>query len=147
MATLSQALKNSQKLTPKKIEELLFKSIKKIEKKLIQINQKQIFEKSSDIFGNSIGFYSKATEIISKGRKKQGEPFDLFDKGDFFKGFFIRIDGDNVFFGSSDPKTGLIFENLLSVDIFGLTENNLSNVIQKDIKPLLQKEIRKILKL
>lgn len=127
------------------MELILFQKIKEIEKDLTRLNKRQLFEKSSDIFGNPIGYYSFATEVISKGKKKAGDPFDLFDTGDFFKGFFIKIDNGNVSFGSSDPKTPLIFQNLLSTDIFGLTDSNLNKVIQEKLLPLYLKEIRKVL--
>jgi len=123
----------------------LYQAIKRIETKIIKRNRDQIFEDSSDIFGQPIGFYSFSTEVITKGAKKQGEPFDLFDTGDFLNSLFIDIRDGNVFFGAKDPKLGLIFENLLSTDIFGLTEKNLNETIRKDLLPIVQNEIRKVL--
>ena len=91
MASLQEQLTKSMKLKPNKLQNDLFKFVKSIEKELIEIEKKRIFNESKDIQGNDLGFYSSATEKITKGRKKAGEPFTGFETGDFFKAFYSCI--------------------------------------------------------
>jgi len=125
---------------------------------LADLNRTQIFEFSTDVFGNALGFYSKATEQITTERallghpgpiKKEGDPFDLKDTGVFLPSIFARVSKDFVLFGASDPKTDDIMDNpnLLSKDIFGLTDVALTKVIQEKILPFYQRSTRKILRL
>lgn len=145
MATLQQQLKKAENLNPEKVTKALFDFIRKIEKKVVDLNKQQLNRDSIDVDGQPIGFYSYATEVISNGRKRQGEPFDAKDTGDFLKGFYITIRGDNIFFSSKDGKTKDILqsEHWLSHDIFGLTDNNLRELIQRDLLPFVLQLYRK----
>jgi len=106
-------------------------------------NRFQLSQNSKDVFGKDIGFYSRATEEITEGRKQFGEPFDLFETGDFLKGVFAKVQGQTILFGSTDSKTREVLKNLLSKDIFGLSDADLNNLIVSDIRPFLQKIINK----
>jgi hypothetical protein len=44
-----------------------------VKKQVLDKNREQIFENSEDINGQAIGFYSYATELITKGVEKKGE--------------------------------------------------------------------------
>lgn len=127
----------------------MFKYIKSIEKELIQIQKDRIFNESKDIFGNDLGFYSYATEVITKGRKKAGEPFTGFDTGDFFKGFNSFVSNEQFSFSSTDKKTSTILnsENWLSDEIFGLTDKELNKVIAEKLLPYFIKNIKDILEI
>jgi hypothetical protein len=111
------------------------------------LNREQLFKDSKDVFEREIGTYSLATERITGGRKKAGQPYNMFDTGDWQRGFFAKVQGDAVLFGTTDGKTEKIFENprLKSNDLFGLTDKNLNKIIRELIKPLYIKEIRSIL--
>ncbi|WP_445453089.1 hypothetical protein [Flavobacterium sp. 25HG05S-40] len=117
----------------------LFDFIKSIESEIVQLNREQLNEKSKDIYGDAIGFYSKATEIITKGDKKAGEPFTAKDTGSFLEGLYAKVQNNMVVFGSSDPKTSIILnsENWLSSDLFGLTDLDLENLIDTKLKPFM----------
>lgn len=149
MATFQEQLTKANKLTPNKIEADLFKFIRKIENVFIELNKSQLREDSQDIFGKPIGFYSLATDLISGGKKKQGDPFTGEDSGDWFAGFYIQIVSGVVRFSSRDPKNSLILgsDNWLSDDLFGLTDKNLRAVIRKDILPFFLKHIRDTLEI
>jgi len=136
-----------RKLTPLRLQKDLFKFIKSIEKDLVGRNIHQIKNESRDIFGKPIGFYSYATEIISKGEKSQGEPFSGEDTGKWFKGFFLEVRGDAFRIFSTDPKTYEILESTawLSDDLFGLTDKDLKEVIKKQMLPFFINNIREIL--
>jgi hypothetical protein len=115
----------------------LFKFIKSIESELLAKNKQQIQEDSKDIFGKPIGFYSYATELITGGKKKKGDPFTGYDTGDFFKGFYMQEVSGVLRFGSTDPKTQDIIksDNWLSDELFGLSDENLKEVIQDRLLP------------
>jgi hypothetical protein len=149
MATLQEQLTKAKKLHPSRLQNDLFKFIKSIEKELLEKNKDQIFNDSKDINGKPIGFYSYATEIISKGKKKKGEPFTGFDTGDFFKGFYMQEVSGVLRFGSSDSKTQTILnsENWLSDELFGLSDENLKEVIEKRLLPFFIENSRNILEI
>ncbi len=152
MATFLQIQKRANDLTPQKIKNDLFKFIRTLEPYLAELNKNQIHNNSSDVNGNPIGYYSKATEIITTenlllGRggviKKEGTPFDLTDTGDFLKGLFAKADKDSVFFDTTDPKKTEVVNNLLSKDIFGLTDSELEKVIEDKMTPFIHTYLRK----
>lgn len=149
MATLQEQLTKAKKLQPSRLQKDLFKFIKSIEKELLDKNKDQIFNDSKDINGKPIGFYSYATEVISKGKKKKGEPFTGFDTGDFFKGFYMQEVSGVLRFGSSDSKTQTILnsENWLSDELFGLSDENLKEVIEKRLLPFFIENSRNILEI
>lgn len=138
MAHFLEMQKQAAKLTPKKISDDLFRFIRTIEKKMADLNREQLNKESSDVFGNPIGFYSVTTDILTDGEKEFGTPFTLFDTGVFLPTIFARVAGNTVLFGANDPKTDEVLENLLSKDVFGLSDEDLNLVVQEDIVPFLQ---------
>ena len=144
MATLAEQLQKSQLITPNQLEADLFDFIRSIEADMVKLNREQLNEKSKDIYGDAIGFYSYATEVITKGAKKKGEPFTAKDTGRFLDGFYAKVQNNMVVFGSTDPKTNIILnsDNWLSKDLFGLTDDDLNKLISDKIKPFLLQTIR-----
>ena len=149
MATLRQALRNAKKVNPLTLEREIFRIVRRIETDFTGANRDQLFKNSSDIFGNPIGFYSKATENITGGRKKEGQPYNMFDTGNFLRDLFARVKGDSIVFGSDDGKVDEILSNrrLLSKKLFGLTNQNLTRIIQEEILPRYLKFIREELRI
>lgn len=145
LTVFDNKLAAAKKLDPDIVSKQLFDFIKSVADYLVEMNKKQINEDSQDIYGDAIGFYSKATEIISKGSKKAGEPFDGDDTGDWLSKFYMTINDNIFFFGSSDPKTEDILnsDNWLSQDLFGLTEENLQLAIDTKFKPFIIDYYRK----
>jgi len=143
MATLFEQLQKSKKLKPENIKRDLSKFIRSIEKQIIDKNKEQIEVDSKDIHGNAIGFYSYATELISGGAKKQGDPFTGKDTGNFY---MQEVSGV-IRLGSTDPKTNEILssEHWLSDDLFGLSDENLSKIIEENILPFVIRNSRLIL--
>lgn len=123
----------------------LFDFIRSIESDFVDLNRKQLNENSKDIYGQAIGFYSKATEVITKGAKKAGEPFDAKDTGSFLNKMYAKIEQDRVVFGSTDSKVELIMnsDNWLSHDLFGLTDEDLNKVINEKVLPFMIDNYRK----
>lgn len=158
MATLKQQLQRAKSLTSQNISDELFKFIKEIQDKFTELNREQLFETSEDIFGNPIGYYSQATEYITTNNvllgyggeiKREGNPYNMRDTGEFLKGLYIDVRRGEIYFGSSDKKTDLILsnENLLSKNLFGLQEDNLRELVNSDLLPFILKHIRKVLNL
>lgn len=142
MANFQTAKKKAQSLTRKKISNDLFGFIRTIEKELAAYNRATLFEESQDVDGKPIGFYSPGTEIITDGRKKAGEPFNLFETGFFLESIFAKVQAESIFFGSNDPKLNEIFQNLLTENIFGLQDDDLNKFIQTRLLPHMIKFFR-----
>lgn len=153
MATLIEQLEKSKRLTSQEVSNALFNFIKSIQEKFVELNKEQLNKESQDVFGNPLGYYSRATEWITTNQallgqrtdiKKEGDPFTMKDTGDFLKGFYIDIRNEVIYFGSKDEKTPLILqnENLLSTDLFGLQDDNLRELIEKDLLPFVIKHYR-----
>ena len=149
MATLNEQLQKAKKLQARSLQNSLFNFIKRIEKELLDKNKDQIRNQSKDIFGNPIGFYTYATEVLSRGNKKKGAPFTGYETGDFFKGFYMQEVAGVLRFGSTDPKTPTILnsESWLSDELFGLSDENLKEVIEKKLLPFFIEHCRTILEI
>jgi len=133
MASIQQHLaKVKVTLSETKITNDLFAYIRSIEKSLVRLNQNQIEFESKDIFDKPIGFYSQATENITNGKKKAGQPFTGRDSGNWLSGFRLVQKGDAFQFTSIDSKnrTILTSKHWLSNDVFGLSDEDLKAAIK-----------------
>lgn len=138
MGTLLSQYQNAKKLTPAKVKRDLFKFIRTLEGGLAQINKDTLNKKSEDVLGNAIGFYSRATEEITGGRKKEGDAFDLLETGDFLGGLTAKVQNNSILFDTKDSKKEEVLKNLLSSDIFGLQDDDLNDVLERFVEPFLQ---------
>jgi|TARA_R110001592_G_scaffold123644_1_gene331780 hypothetical protein len=96
-------------------------SVKKIILNLIR--ESQLRSKGIDENEKIIGLYSRATEIISNGRKKAGDPFTLYDTGQFYRSMFIVVLKDSILIDADYTK--MQDQDWWSINILGLTEKNL----------------------
>ena len=144
MATFNQQLERSKNVSSEIISRELFAFIKTVSEYMVELNKKQINEDSQDIYGKAIGFYSKATDILTNGQKEWGTPFTGKDTGDWLDKFYVTVLDDVFFFGSTDPKTDDILDSphWLSASLFGLTDKNLNDVIETKILPFVLKNNR-----
>lgn len=145
MANFQQQLEKSKRIDAETVSDELFKFIKSVSAYMVELNKKQINEDSQDIYGKAIGFYSRATELITNGAKGAGEPFTGKDTGSFLDKFYVTVLDDIFYFGSTDPKTDDILDSphWLSFSLFGLTDENLKEVIETRIKPFVLNYYRK----
>lgn len=104
---------------------------KPVRELIIQMNtEDQIQAKGIDTEGNIIGVYSITTEIITEGRKKAGEPYDLTDTGEFIASWVVNVLTGQIDIITNpfkvDPIEGTInlFEKLNNFNIEGLTREN-----------------------
>jgi hypothetical protein len=104
----------------------------------LQISQ---WDKGEDSEGKILGYYSKATEILSGGRKKQGDKFNLFDTGSFRdKTYLLGMEKskDLIFdFDSSDSKTSELLAKI-SPNIFGLQQKNKDEFTTKAVDKAIE---------
>ena len=110
--------------------------------------QKNQWQEGKDFNGNLLGRYSYATEILSGGRKKRGEPFDLYDTGDFYRKtnlFGEQKNNDITFFFDSDGiVAGKLLERL-GERIFGLQQKNIditTEIVQETMCDLINKNLK-----
>jgi len=137
MGTFLTSQKAAAKLTPAKVSKDVFNFIRTIERELAQYNKARIFIDSEDVFGKAIGYYSPATEELTDGRKKAGDPYTLFEEGDFLGGLYAEVKEDGIYFDTSDSKKKEVLKNLLTQDIFGLHDADLTKAIDERILPFL----------
>ena len=138
MGTFLSQYEKAIKLTPQKVRNDLFVFIRTLETYFADLNVEQLHLESKDIFGNPIGFYSAGTEAITNGRKKEGDPFNLKESGQFLNELFAKVQGDSLFFDTNDEKKPEVLENLLSQDVFGLSDENLQEAINTKLLPFFQ---------
>lgn len=131
------AITSAKKLTPTKVRRDLFNYIRTIEDYLADLNVERLFNLGEDIFGNAIGFYSPATEVITGGRKKAGDRFNLFETGEFLELLEAETGSNSILFDTKDKKKPLVMANLLTEDIFGLSDTDLQRAIDEKILPFL----------
>jgi uncharacterized protein (UPF0335 family) len=144
MATFHQQLERSKGVSSEIISKELFAFIKTVSEYMVELNKKQINQDSQDIYGKAIGFYSKATDILTNGQKEWGTPFTGKDTGKWLDSWYVTVLDDVFFFGSTDPKTDDILDSphWLSSSLFGLTDENLKEVIDTKILPFVLKKNR-----
>lgn len=96
--------------------------------------EEQLRKEGVDSTGKIIGTYSLATEFITDGRKKAGEPFDLYDTGAFYNSFRVKIKNGKIRIKADPMKTNdqgkseNIYEKFGNFKIEGLTEENIEVV-------------------
>ncbi len=152
MGTLANLKRRASLLDERVITNEVFAIVRRAQTKIVKLNQEQL-QQGLDARGNELfssvtkrGTYSKATEIISGGRKKEGDHYTLFDTGEFYQGLQLFASNDAVLFASTDSKNKkLVYE--FGIEIHGLNDDNLKAVIQSDVLPFLQIYIRKQLDL
>ena len=95
---------------------------KNVQEKIIDLIQNDQLQEGIDAKGKIIGYYSYATEIITKGKKQQGEPFTLFDTGEFYKSMYVVASlYDFVVYGDGQKTDKNLFQ-AYGDDIIGLTD-------------------------
>lgn len=130
--------KYAQRLVSAKgTEPVLFKAVldnREVEEIIIKMNTRdQIQAQGIDTEGQIIGTYSFATEVITGGRKQEGQPFDLTDTGEFIASWKVIVRTGSILiltnpkkFDPIEETTIDLFEKLNNFKIVGLTDRNQS---------------------
>jgi hypothetical protein len=126
-----------------------------VQKIVIDLNRvDQLFLEGIKSDGSSLPTYSKATGAIAYNKvytfegntstKAFGEPFTLFDTGDFYKSFRLIQKQNGFIIYADDEKEGDTLQNMYggSAKILGLTDESISKLTE-EIKPYLLQEIRR----
>jgi len=114
------------------------------------IQEEQLFNQGIDETGapitnadNGRTTYSKLTEMLSGGRKKEGEHYTLLDSGDFYKSMVIVL-GTNFFEIDADPiKDNDNLFTKFGEGIIGLTEES-KEKLRFRLKSEYQREVERI---
>lgn len=117
-----------------------------LKKEVIRLIQDdQLTDKGVDEAGAVIGYYSAATEIISKGKKRAGDHYTLEDSGSFYRSMLVQVFGDGLEIdASSQTYTEMQGQSWWNDGILGLTDENLQRIIEM-VKARHQKELNRIL--
>lgn len=153
MGTIVEFRKNLQPLlNRRRVYKMLFDTMRSLEAYLVDFNKIQL-EQGKDIHGKIVGTYKRATEIESIfGKikpilpKSQGSPFNFQWTGALFKGMKMTIKGGNVaIFDSTDPKAAMLTAQY--GELFGLSDEHLTEAINDKILPLFLQKIKNQLKI
>lgn len=111
------------------------------------VRQDQLFDKGVDEDDDIIGTYSEATEMMNPS-KIAGTHYTLFDSGDFYKSFVIRV-GKRIFeidadTSDMDGENWWVQNNITKDAILGLTDENKTK-LSIEVKRRFINEARKIL--
>ena len=87
------------------------------------IREAQLMAEGVDEDNQIIGTYSYMTELISGGRKQEGDPYNLNDTGEFFRSMYIKVLSDSIVIDADYQK--MEDKDWWSISILGLTQENL----------------------
>lgn len=98
---------------------------------ILELIKNEQLLKGIDAKGNTIGIYSYWTEIISEGRKQEGDPFTLYDTGAFYNSLRIIISGLSFIVEGNGQKDDKNLFEAYGDDIVGLTNESLEKLAQE----------------
>lgn len=108
------------------------------------VQQDQLQEKGVNAANEVIGYYSPFTEMITRGQKEAGEPYNLFDTGAFYRSMYVLVLQDAVIIkGDGDKGNDNLFEKF-GTNIINLTDTNKARLRTK-LKDYYIGYLRKIL--
>ena len=116
---------------------------------ILRLNRvEQLYNEGIDINDKIIGVYSYATAILTGEEsyiynglvnvKKAGEPYTLYDSGEFYESFSVVMYKDGFTIKADTEKLN---DSINQKQILGLTDES-KNELAKNITPLLQEAIR-----
>jgi len=111
-----------------------------VEEDIIDLNRSQLYEDGIDSKSKKLHTYRSNHYRDYKYEIRSREITDLFLTGQFQRNFYIKIDGSEYGFSSTDYKTQKLIDNY-GENIFGLTEQNKINA-HYIFRPILLEKIR-----
>lgn len=93
--------------------------------------EEQLGKDRTDSLGRRLGFYSERTQVITKGRKKLGEPFNLNDTGAFWDSWKVEVKKDYIKLDANPFKEDTNLFTKYGIDVLGLTDKNLELLIRE----------------
>lgn len=128
---------------------MLFQAVEEVKEEILKRNRNQLLQ-GKDVKGKVVGEYSPYTEIFADKDgiatpKTPNSPYNFNWSGEFLKGLYLDIQGEEAIISSTGLGSGDKYAFLTTEDLLGSNENDLAIVIQKDILPILQLKINDIL--
>jgi hypothetical protein len=107
------------------------------------ITEDQLFQQGVDGNDRIIGYYSPTTEQLSRGRKKAGKPYTLFDTGEFYRSIFVVTLYDSLVIKGDSTR----FENQrwFRDEIVKLSDENLTIFVDELLRDKYIKYVKRIL--
>lgn len=146
MATIFQFRDRVSQLSTERIEDELLTIVKANEEVVTNMNTDQLFQ-GKDAKGEDLPEYSnRSVEVFGKPTG----PWRLFETGDFYRGFFTKVEKFPISIFSNGRNTGSIADSLLTKgrnpdDIYGLNKSNQADLNKSYVLGDLQKSVRKVL--
>lgn len=149
---LENMLKNIKKVNADSLAMTVF-VFPEVKKYIIKLNLvDQLYNEGIDANDKVIGTYSYTTALANGENhyiynglvsvKKFGEPYTLFDSGEFYQSFNLVYQKDGFVITADTQKPD---RDLMELgEILGLTEES-KNELAKKILPLLQKSLRELI--
>lgn len=131
-----------KKININKITESILKDLDNV---IIDMNTSQLRNDGMDSESKTLPLPYAPMTIAYK--KASGQPTDritLYQEGDFQDAFFVKYSTTEFSLWSTDGKTEKLVKEW-GVNIFGLTDKHLTELIQKDLLPALQTQLLKLL--
>ena len=124
----------------------VFAWLKKNPRVILFYQRQQLFRRSIDRKGRPLGFYSRATESISKGRKKENAPFSMVSSGGLKRGLFVDVKKNRFIISSKTPELNEILNNEVfnDLELFGLTDDSKRRMMNTHIIPFIRTWIKEV---
>jgi len=149
MATILEQIKRIEKLTPSVVVNKVFEAVKKAQGDIIKANKLQLV-KGENVKGQIVGTYAPSTQGFADRDgiptpKKEGDSYNFTWFNNFFDGFDLTVTNDLATIFSTGVGDGGKKQFLTSENLMGLNDQNLKEVIQKDILPFIQKYAKSVI--
>jgi hypothetical protein len=121
----------------------VFKKNPKLQQMIVRLIQEdQLTMRGVDSNNNIIGYYSWVTEMITNGRKQEGDPYNLDDTGQFYESMIVLILTDSLIIKADTAK--MEDQTWYDDNILMLTDENMRIFID-ELEQNYIKYVRKIL--
>lgn len=136
-----QAVQQVINAIPKETERI----VKEKSEKIIDLNRDdQLYDKGINSDGGLLKPYSPTTILFKKQEGKIYNHTTLFQEGNFYKGFKLKINYPTISIYSTDVKSSDLMDKY-GTNIFGLITENQKKVNYEIIQPELNAYIKKYL--
>lgn len=133
-------LNNLSKNLPKIVADIVARN----EGKMLNMLKMRLWNTGRDASGSLITpAYTETTVDWKQQAGQRTSHVTLRDSGDFYKSMFIKVIGNELIVGATDPKTTQLISKY-GVDILGLTKQEQEILIYSIIEPEIEKEIQKL---
>ena len=107
----------------------------------------QFGEDHVDALGNALtnAFTDRTTYSLFDSKGRGGQPYELFDTGDYWESFRAIVNAGNIVITSNPFKSGDNIEDAFGTNLEGLTDENLQVLIDEALKLYIEWYQRNIL--